>query len=1002
MNRRFSFILLGLSLKLQQTARQHPVFRAHIAGRDITAQIKLAGGRQGRHFRFKNGKISSRKGVHPDPDVCLTFSDAAAAVKLLGPEIRIRLGMSRSGLQLVMPPKDAQEQIDAIKNFRVDVQGDEAHAAWFVECLNLLQSSGWKCGTELGNGVTRYVSNTQGGPLFVHVKDGRILRMMPIDHEDEDAAPWTIEARGRRFSPPRKTTLSPFALGWKSLVYSPDRLLYPMKRVDFDPEGERNCHRRGVSGYERISWDEALDIVAGEIKRVKRDHGPGAILTSTGAHHSFGNLGHYLSAHRRFSQLLGTTDVFQNPHSFEGWAWGAVNHWGNSLRRGAGEPYGTVEDALKHCEMMVFWAGDPESSSGLYAAFEGTLRRQWLKELGVEMVHIDPFYNHTAAFLGGKWIAPRPDTGNVLALAIAHVWITEELYDHGYVENRTTGFDVWRAYILGQTDGTAKTPEWQQAETGVPAEDVRALARRWGRRKTYLAAGAMGNAMGGACRSATGIEWARSMVCLMAMQGLGKPGVNMANMSDGAPVDTRFFFPGYAEGGLSGDLAGTSLALNMYQRMPQLPTINSVSQKIALRRLPEAILEGQCTGFTADPKTIEGQFAKASYPAAGYAPAQLYYKYGGSHIGTASESNRYVEMYRSDKLSFVVNQSIWKEGEANFADILLPACTQFERWDISEFANAGGIMQHAFTRANSRVITLQHKCIEPLGESKSDYNIFWELSKRLGMGAVFSEGCSELDWCKRMFDASDLPDVISWEAFLKKGYYVVPPPEAELRAPCAFRWFAEDRPKDVPETAPLPADYTEAFRRGLQTQSGKVEFEASSLKRFAPDDPERLPIPTYIPSWEGHRTTALYAKYPLQLITPHPRFSFHTMHDGKDGAMVDVEEHRMWVDGYPYWIVRLNADDAADRDISTGDLVKVFNDRGAIICAALATRRLRAGTALSFSNSSTYDPIGEPGRSPDRGGCVNLLSSKRNIIRNSHATAPNSCLVQINSWTPGP
>ena len=110
-------------------------------------------------------------------------------------------------------------------------------------------------------------------------------------------------------------------------------------------------------------------------------------------------------------------------------------------------------------------------------------------------------------------------------------------------------------------------------------KDVRALAREWGTRKTYLSPGRLVG-FGGACRCATGIEWARSMVCLMAMQGLGKPGVNMGCLQQGAPVDTSFYFPGYAEGGLSGDLDYTGLRISMYQRMPQLPTMNSVSQMI--------------------------------------------------------------------------------------------------------------------------------------------------------------------------------------------------------------------------------------------------------------------------------------------------------------------------------------------------------------------------------------------------------------------------------------
>ena len=115
-----------------------------------------------------------------------------------------------------------------------------------------------------------------------------------------------------------------------------------------------------------------------------------------------------------------------------------------------------------------------------------------------------------------------------------------------------------------------KTPEWQEGEAGIPARDVRALAREWGTKKTYLCPGGLAG-FGSACRDATGIEWARSMVCLMAMQGLGKPGVNMGNMSQGAPLDTAFYFPGYTEGALSGDLYNTGLGVNLYPRMPSSP-----------------------------------------------------------------------------------------------------------------------------------------------------------------------------------------------------------------------------------------------------------------------------------------------------------------------------------------------------------------------------------------------------------------------------------------------
>ena len=101
-------------------------------------------------------------------------------------------------------------------------------------------------------------------------------------------------------------------------------------------------------------------------------------------------------------------------------------------------------------------------------------------------------------------------------------------------------------------------------------------------------------------------------------------------------------------------------------------------------KIPDAILNEQCEGYPTDSKTIEGQFMKYEYPAPGHAKIRMYYKYGGSHFGTMSETNRFARAYRSANLEFVVNQSIWFEGEAKFADIILPACTNFERWDIGE------------------------------------------------------------------------------------------------------------------------------------------------------------------------------------------------------------------------------------------------------------------------------------------------------------------------------
>jgi trimethylamine-N-oxide reductase (cytochrome c) len=209
-------------------------------------------------------------------------------------------------------------------------------------------------GIDLGNGVTRYTNNSNGGPVFVYVKNGKIIRITPIEFDDDDAPTWTIEARGKKFTPPRKTTLAPYTLASKSTIYSPDRLLYPMKRVDFDPKGERNPQNRGISKYERINWDEALDIVANEIQRVRQEHGPGALFTSYGSHHNWGNIGYYLSTHHRFFNTIGHTRLVNNPDSWEGGFGARSASLGHSMRLGGGEFYGTLEELIKEVEMIVF------------------------------------------------------------------------------------------------------------------------------------------------------------------------------------------------------------------------------------------------------------------------------------------------------------------------------------------------------------------------------------------------------------------------------------------------------------------------------------------------------------------------------------------------------------------------------------------------------------------------------------------------------------------------
>ncbi|MFP3209840.1 MAG: molybdopterin-dependent oxidoreductase, partial [Nitrososphaeria archaeon] len=710
-----------------------------------------------------------------------------------------------------------------------------------------------------------------------------------------------------------------------------------MKRVDFDPnKKDRKAENRGKSGYERISWDEALDIIEQEMIRIRREYGPGTVLTTPSSHHSWGIIGYRHSAYLRFVDIMGFTYIEHNPDSWEGWLYGAPHMYGFEWNIGTPEQNDLLTDALQNVEMVVLWSSDPESTMATYAAYESNPWRQWLKELGVKFVIIDPFYNYTAVNFADKWIAPKPGTDAALAAAIAHVWIKEGTYDKWFVENRTIGFDKFRDYIMGKEDGTPKTPEWAERITGVPAREIRALAREWARKRTMLGPG---NTPGevGASREAYGHEFARFMIALVAMQGLGKPGVNLWSTNTGSPIAPNvpedvnpygFLFPGYADGGISGDTSNSGAARIISRGFVKIPVTNRVAfdQHVLRTLTPEAVMnppvEWRGKGFNTT--SIETQFKKYKYPEDGYSEAHAFWRYGASYIGTMTNTNRWVRMYRSPKLEFVVNQNPWFEGEAKFADLILPACTSFERWDIGEIANIGGYVVDSVQRLNYRVIVLMMKAIEPLGESRSDYDIFAMVAKRLGFYERYTEGgMTQLDWVRRFYERSDLSKYISWEEFKRKGYFVVPVKKRPITV--AFRWFYEGRRKDT--VGPVPAGggvMSLPDMTGLSTQSGKIEFESNSLKRFDPNDPERPPVPHYIPSWEGP-DTPLAKKYPLQLISPHPRYSFHTQYDAKETWVDEIPEHRRrGPDGYFYRVMRINPADAAPRGIRDGDLVKVY------------------------------------------------------------------------------
>jgi trimethylamine-N-oxide reductase (cytochrome c) len=277
---------------------------------------------------------------------------------------------------------------------------------------------------QLKNGEQVFTNCTTGGPVFVYVKDGKIVRMEPLQYQPDDGGKWVIEARGKKFTPGDTARLASYIMTERSKIYSKERALYPMLREDWSPEN-RNPQNRGKSGYKRISWDEALDILASETIRIQKTYGPGAVMTTASSHHNWGNIRYRHSSYFRFMGILNATYCDHNPDSWEGWHWGAMHAWGYAWRLGVPEQYDLLEDALKNTELIVFWSSDPDGEPMIYTGQESTSWRFWLKEVGVQMVFIDPHLNYTAITHSDKWFAPRPGTDAALAVAIANVWLNE-------------------------------------------------------------------------------------------------------------------------------------------------------------------------------------------------------------------------------------------------------------------------------------------------------------------------------------------------------------------------------------------------------------------------------------------------------------------------------------------------------------------------------------------------------------------------------------------------
>ena len=851
-----------------------------------------------------------------------------------------------------------------------------------------------------------------GGPCFVDSNDGKITRIRPYHYDkeytDQHCNPWTIQARGQTFTPPDRVTITPLGLGYKARVYSPNRVRYPMKRVDWDPKGERNPQNRGKSGYVRISWDEAAQLCADELVRMRDTYGPEAVLCQSDMHGEGKRVAPSHGCPNRLLALMGGyTLQMRNMDSWEGWYWGAKHVWGCEPVGEMAPTANLYPDIAQHCDSLLFWGCDPETTPlGVVSHIPSRLC-YWFTDLGIKSIYVCPDLNYGAAVHADKWIPILPNTDAALQLAIAYIWITEGTFDKEYIDKHSYGFDKFAAYVLGEEDGEPKTPEWATHKCGVSEWTIKALARDWAKKTVSILHG------NGGCfiRGPYATEPARLEVMLLGMRGLGKPGVHQAKMIEWNMWAVDFPVPYQGEfaprvpqicdclravdGDLPDDMNMERYSLSPYQRekAPELielfKKLPAPQQFIPRCMVHRAITEGHaewygmhCFSSSQQPDknnfrqpTNKYQFDKIVYPRPGLSTVRMMWTDAPCNLTCWNNGNLFAEAYRHPSIETIVAQHPWLENDCYFADLILPVSTKHEMNDIGNDLSSG-VYQSVY---------LERPCCEPVGESLTDFDVCVKVCEKLGpeyVRAYTGNGLTEKERVRFFYAASGCEDYMSWEEFKERKIFVVPCKKDAQEIPAGLYNFYKD-----PEGNPLT------------TPTGLLEYSSTDIEKHMPDDMERPPVPHWVergPAHDERLSSERTRKYPLLCLSNHSRWRMHAQCDdiiwNREVASMKIRGK----DGYQYEPAWLNPEEAASRGIEHGDIVKVFNERGIVLCAANVTERLITQT-VSIDHGARYDPI-IPGWL-DRGGCINCITPTNMTGTNSTGMAVSGFLVEVQKVT---
>ena len=748
----------------------------------------------------------------------------------------------------------------------------------------------------------RYLNHSHWGAFWAEVDSNHVVGVKPFE-QDPNPSPLIDSIPGA--------------------THSQNRVHSPMVRRGWLEGRESTTGKgRGCEPFVTLSWEKALDLVAGELNRVKKHYGNESIF---GGSYGWSSAGIFHCARTQVRRFLfsfgGCTDQSAN-YSF-GSATFFIPHIVGNLQSVTGP--NTSWSAIHNNSDLVVLFGGVNIGNGQVSR-GGSVAHSlvpWLKKISekeIDIVNVSPCRNDVPDFMEAEWFSVAPNTDTALMLALTHTLVKENLHDAKFLDKYCVGFDYVFQYLMGDLDGQIKDAEWAEKITRIKSSRIKTLARRMASGRTFV------SATWSLQRGDHGEMPYWALILLASALGqIGQPG------------------GGFAFGHGSG--AGMGDERPLFNPPSLSMGRNPINFAIPAARLADALLMPG--------KEIDHNGKKLIYP-----DIKLVYWAGGNPFHHHQDLNRLVRAWRNPE-TIIVHEPWWTAA-ARHADIILPATTSLERNDIG-------------AASRDPYLVKMEKAIQPVGEARNDFDIFSELAGKLDCKEQFTEGRGEREWLRFLYNscrqgaAQKNVSMPEFEAFWKTGYYQIPKRESE------FTLFQDFR--------------SDPIKFKLRTPSGRIELYSKRIERFEYDDCPPHPAWIEPTEWLGADKAEIY---PLHMISSQPRTRLHSQMDGQGVALKSKISGRE-----PVYI---NPGDAKIRNITSGDLVRVFNDRGACLAGAVITENMMSGV-IRLMTGAWFAPA-EKGS--DSTTCLhgnpNMLTIDKGTSKLSQAPIAQTALVEIEKY----